>query len=393
MPSLTVICQKRGVLMSDINNKTDPDVLTYSPEQSEAIEEFITEHFGDFPKVFRDNSTKDVKIDIAVIPPDDSRYFITLVTMGLGAYKMKLPKELHGQNLDRTELVLCLPANWYFDSQQAHTMWPIELLNRIGHLPVRHHSWIGLGHTVDYGCPFTDDTELSALILLSPACGDNSSVCRLPDGETVNFYQVFPLYDIEMRYKVDHGTDALLDRFGNGPDPVIDLDRRPVVDSSTFELIDRVEDHSSKIEDKQLDTSEINGANHIAMFLRWCIEHNLIADEFKEFFADELRDIRHGDLDIRRFIIHSLSGEFTKEILNDEGKAFASFYYDFYAQPDSPCYPEDVDRVALEYFGKEKYECEEFDDEAYLFIPYGDEYYSLISRYISRNHRIFYGLD
>jgi hypothetical protein len=83
----------------------------------------------------------------------------------------------------------------------------------------------------------------------------------------------------------------------------------------------------------------------------------------------------------------------TKEILNDEGKAFASFYYDFYAAPDSPCYPEDVDRVALEYFGKEKYECEEFADEAYLFMPYGDEYYGRISTYISRNHRIFYGLD
>ena len=32
-------------------------------------------------------------------------------------------------------------------------------------------------------------------------------------------------------------------------------------------------------------------------------------------------------------------------------------------------------------------------DEAYLFMPYGDEYYGRISTYISRNHRIFYGLD
>jgi hypothetical protein len=83
--------------------------------------------------------------------------------------------------------------------------------------------------------------------------------------------------------------------------------------------------------------------------------------------------------------------ELTKEILNEKGKAFASFYYDFYADEDSPCYPEDVDAVALEYFGKEKYDSPEFADEAYLFVPYGDEYYTRISAYISKNFRIFIG--
>ena len=378
--------------MNDMNNY-DPRLALYTPEQTDAVEEHITEHIGDFPKVFRDNSPTDVKIDIAVIPPDDDRYFVTLVTMGLGAYKMRLPKELRGQKLDRAELVLCLPANWSFDTEDPQTMWPVELLNRIAHLPVRHSSWIGWGHSVDYSKPFTEDTDLSAVLLLSPSFGREASVCTLPDGEKVNFYQVIPLYDIEMRYKIDHGTDALLDRFGDDLDPVLDLSRRPVVDASTFELIDRVEDHSSKIEEKQLDISEINGANHIAMFLRWCIDRDLIDDEFKDFFAEELAAIKSGELDIRKFLINSLSGELTKEILSEEGKAFASFYYDFYAEPDSPCYPEDVDRVALEYFGKEKYECEEFDDEAYLFLPYGDEYYARISTYISRNYRIFYGLD
>ncbi|MBR6070504.1 MAG: suppressor of fused domain protein [Ruminococcus sp.] len=379
--------------MSDFKNSFDPRIPVYTPEQTEVLEEHITEHFGDFPKVFRDNSPKEIKVDIAVIPPDDDRYFVTLVTMGLGAYKMKLPKELRTQKLDRAELVLCLPANWDFDTDNPHTMWPVELLNRIAHLPVRHGSWIGWGHSVDYSKPFTEDTDLSAVFLLSPSFGKEASVCSLPDGEAVNFYQVIPLYDIEMRYKIDHGTNALLDRFGDDLDPVVDLDRRTVVDTSTFELIDRVEDHACKIEEKQLDISEINGANHIAMFLRWCIDRDLIADEFQDFFAEELGDIRQGTLDIRRFIIHSLSGELTKEILNDEGKAFASFYYDFYADADSPCYPEDVDRVALEYFGKEKYESEEFADEAYLFLPYGDEYYGRISTYISKNYRIFCGID
>ena len=379
--------------MSDLNSSFDSNIITYSPEQSELLEEHITEHFGDFPKIFHDNSPNTVRIDIAVIPPDDDRYYVTLVTMGLGAYQMHIPNELRTQKLQRAELVLCLPANWYFDPETPNTMWPVELLNRIAHLPIRHKSWIGWGHSIDYNKPFTEDTELSAVLLLSPSLGKEANICHLPNGETINFYQIIPLYDIEMRYKIDHGTEALLDRFGDDIDPMVDLDRRPVVDASTFELIDSIEDHICKIEEKQLDIAEINGANHIAMFLRWCIEHNLINEEFKDFFYDELDSIHRGELDIRRFIINSLSGELTKEILNEEGKAFASFYYDFYAEPNSPCYPEDVDRVALEYFGKEKYESEEFADEAYLFIPYCDEYYGRISSYISRNYRIFNGFD
>ena len=202
--------------MNEMNNGFDPNLVIYTPDQTEAIEDHITEHFGDFPKVFRDNSPKDVKVDIAVIPPDDDRYFLTLVTMGLGAYRMRMPKELRGQQLDRAELVLCLPANWNFDPQDAHTMWPVELLNRIAHLPVRHRSWIGWGHSVDYSKPFTEDTDLSAVLLLEPFFGKESQTCKLPDGDRVSFYQVIPLYDIEMRYKIDHGTDALLDRFGSG---------------------------------------------------------------------------------------------------------------------------------------------------------------------------------
>ncbi len=374
--------------MNEMNNS---DVIIYPPQELEALEEHITENFGDFPKVFRDNSPNGIKVDIAVIPPDEDRYFLTLVTMGLGAYRMNVPDELKEQKLERAELVLCLPASWEFDPENHRTMWPAELLNRVAHLPFRHKSWIGWGHSVDYSKPLCEDTELSAVLLLGTAFGENSAVCRLPSGEEVNFYQIIPLYDIEMKYKIDHGTDALLDRFGRDLDQVVDLERRPVVDSSTFELIDRVEDHSRKIEEKQLDLNELCGANHIAMFLRWCIEHDLIDEEFTDFFSEELDAIRSGELDIRKFITNSLGGELTKEILNEKGKAFASFYYDFYADEDSPCYPEDVDAVALEYFGKEKYDSPEFADEAYLFVPYGDEYYTRISAYISKNFRIFIG--
>lgn len=377
--------------MSEQEMFTSPPVL-YTQEQLDRLEDFITENYGDFPKVFRDTSPVGIKLDIAVIPPNSDNHFVTLVTMGFGAYRMNTPRELADKKLERAELVLCLPPNWKFDDDKPENMWPVELLNRLAHLPVRNKTWLGWGHSVDYNKPFSEDTELSAVLLLGTAFGDKASVCPLENNEEVNFYQVIPLYDIEMRYKIEKCTDALLDRFGSELDPVLDLERRAAVTEADFELIDRVEEHSRKVTEKQLDTYELNGANHIAAFIRWCIEHEMINDEFTDFFADELANISSGKLDIRKFVMNYLGGEFTKEILTDEGQAFADFYYDFYADEDAPCYPEDVDYMAKDYFGEEKYNCEEFQNEAYLFVPYGEEYYVRITKYINENYRKFSGL-
>lgn len=377
--------------MSEQEMLTSPPVL-YTQEQLDRLEDFITENYGDFPKVFRDTSPVGIKLDIAVIPPNSDNHFVTLVTMGFGAYRMNTPRELADKKLERAELVLCLPPNWKFDDDKPENMWPVELLNRLAHLPVRNKTWLGWGHSVDYNKPFSEDTELSAVLLLGTAFGDKASVCPLENDEEVNFYQVIPLYDIEMRYKIEKCTDALLDRFGSELDPVLDLERRAAVTEADFELIDRVEEHSRKVTEKQLDTYELNGANHIAAFIRWCIEHEMINDEFTDFFADELANISSGKLDIRKFVMNYLGGEFTKEILTDEGQAFADFYYDFYADEDAPCYPEDVDYMAKDYFGEEKYNCEEFQNEAYLFVPYGEEYYVRITKYINENYRKFSGL-
>lgn len=377
--------------MSEQEMFTSPPEL-YTEEQLDRLENFITENYGDFPKVFRDNSPFGVKLDIAVIPPNTDNHFLTLVTMGFGAYRMNTPSELADKKLERAELVFCLPPNWKFDEKIPEQMWPVELLNRLAHLPIRNKTWLGWGHSVDYNKPFADDTELSAVLLLGTAFGDKASVCPLENGDEINFYQVIPLYDIEMRYKIEKCTDALLDRFGSELDPVLDLERRAVVTEDDFGLIDRVEDHSRKITEKQLDTYELNAANHIAAFVRWCIEHEMINEEFTDFFADELANIAKGKLDIRKFVMNYLGGEFTKEILTDEGQAFTDYYYDFYADEDSPCFPEDVDRMALDFFGEEKYHSEEFQNEAYLFVPYGEEYYVRLTKYINANYRKFSGL-
>ena len=62
------------------------------------------------------------------------------------------------------------------------------------------------------GIPFAENTELRGEILLCPGVfGTDSFFCRLPDGDEGNCYQVIPLYREEIQYKLEHGSDALLD--------------------------------------------------------------------------------------------------------------------------------------------------------------------------------------
>lgn len=46
----------------------------------------------------------------------------------------------------------------------------------------------------------------------------------------------------------------------------------------------------------------------------------------------------------------------------------------------SQSYPADVDDNALRFFGPERYHSDEFQDEAYLFIPFDEDYYRTYCR-------------
>ena len=115
----------------------------------------------------------------------------------------------------------------------------------------------------------------------------------------------------------------------------------------------------------------------------------MLNDDFVDFFEEEITAIKQGKTDIRKFILNSLGGEFLMDMLNDDGAAFADYYYNFYHGEDEPCFPGDVDNVAMDFFGEEKYNCEEFGDEAYLFVPYNESYYKAMCKYINKNYKKF----
>ena len=52
-------------------------------------------------------------------------------------------------------------------------------------------------------------------------------------------------------------------------------------------------------------------------------------------------------------------------------------------------FPHCVDMHALSVLGEEKYNCAEYKNEAYLFVPYNEEYYQGLSKYIDEAYKKF----
>lgn len=371
--------------------KKDPSAQElYTDEQRRLIEKHITEHFGMVSNYYQNTDESSIKLDINVIPASRKKPYVTLVTTGMGAHVMRA-RGKRGNVSERAELVLYLPPYMApAADDNGNLFWPVRLIDLVANFAAEENVWLGIGHTINYGRNFEERSGFRGVILLMADAGEDAWNCQFSDGEKVTFYQLVPLFDSEMRYAVKVGPIALARRLGDLK-KAADSDRNPCVPDNFEDILDNVADHSCKIEKNELELPEINGANHIASFLRWMIFHGMINDEFLEHFEDEFSQIRAGELDVRTFLMRCLDGELNKELFTDEGMDFSGYYYDFYGGDDYPCYPSDVDSMALNFFGEERYNCEEFCDEAYLFVPYNEDYYARMAAYIDKAYEGFKG--
>ena len=378
---------------------SNPEV--YTEEEMEAVEGHIEQYFGKFENVFHELVSPDIHVDICVVPPSEERDYCTLVTMGMGAHRMNVPEELAEYKLERAELAIALTADWKLDQESMKDekwYWPIRLLKSLARLPIASDTWLGFGHTMDNEEDFAKDTKLCAAILTGPQdTEDGSEVCILPSGEEVNFYQVIPLYRDELEYKLAHDADALLGKM-NGISFVVEPDRQDAITRGTLSNddfdgeMDDASYHIESIEEKELPIDPINAYNHMAIYLRWCMEHDLMGEDFLKEYSEVTKQVKAdpANVDLREFIRDELDGCLFSVLFNQQGRAFAGYYY---GEGDSPYYPADVDDNALRFFGPERYHSDEFQDEAYLFIPFDEDYYQAMAEVIEERFTNWQGQD
>jgi hypothetical protein len=204
----------------------------YAEEDLRVLEAHIEKHFGPYRNVFHEIESPDIHVDIAVIEPSPQRNYYTLITMGMGARKMKTPPDL--EDMDRAEIMVCLPPDWDLDKlNDERWYWPVRWLKILARLPINEDAWLGWGHTIPNGEPFADNTRLSAILLLNPgAFGAEAAYCRLPNGERVNFYQMIPLYEEETQFKIKNNVQILLNFLDREALEYVHIDRENICDDT-----------------------------------------------------------------------------------------------------------------------------------------------------------------
>ncbi len=71
-----------------------------------------------------------------------------------------------------------------------------------------------------------------------------------------------------------------------------------------------------------------NGGTHIGMFLAWAINTNLENDLHREYAETSLNAVRNREMTGREFFEVECDEKFSDGDLNDEGNAFAIYYYE-----------------------------------------------------------------
>ena len=379
--------KKIGRNDSAYKKKAPMPTEVYTEEELEIVESYIETNFGTYANVFHEIVSPDIHLDICIVDPTEERNYYMLVTLGMGAHRMNVPKELAEYKLERAELAIALPPDWKIHEDDEVHYWPIRLLKTLARLPIEDDTWLCWGHTIDNRARcYAENTKLTAALIVSAQIkGGGDTVCPLPNGDEVNFYQIIPLYRDELNYKFDRSAKELLNIFDERRVSfVIDPERRSALASEDFTdlVMDNAQWHLDSLREKKLPVNEITAYNHLAIYLRWCIEHELMADWFVRQYAATVRAVREhpADTDLRPFIRDDLHGILMRGFFGEEGTAFAQYYYD----GEAPSFPSDIDNYALSYFGAARYHSNEFKQEAYLFVPFDEDYYAAMARLITQ---------
>ncbi len=351
--------------------------MRYTENERIEIIKFIEENFGKIEEIY-EIGYDNFYLDVAQINPTKEKPYYTIITLGMGEYKM------YNQNNENfssfAELMISLPPDWNFDDKNY--TWAIDELIQLTYVPFTYFFAYEWGHLENNFEPFSSNTKLSAVTLLYPEMKkENSGLLKL-ENRNLQFYQIVPLYDEECTFALKNGMkNLLLLDVEKKISFVIDMNRKKVLEYSEEEkemqddIIDSADWHLGDYYSKGIEVEEINIYNHLAVFLRWAMENSFLSDNFLKAYGKELEKYTSQDfIDLREFVKFRLKGDLRKSFFNDVGKEFIKHYYD-YDNISRNFYPGDIDKYAKRIFGEERYYSPELKREAYLYLTFDEKYY------------------
>jgi len=351
--------------------------MRYTENERIEIIKFIEENFGKVEEIY-EIGYDNYYLDVAQINPTKEKPYYTIITLGMGEYKM------YNQNNENfssfAELMISLPPDWNFDDKNY--TWAIDELIQLTYIPFTYFFAYEWGHLENNFEPFSSNTKLSAVTLLYPEMKkENSGLLKL-ENRNLQFYQIVPLYDEEYTFALKNGMkNLLLLDVEKKISSVVNMNREKVLEYSEEEkemqddIMDSADWHLGDYYSKGIEVEEINIYNHLAVFLRWAMENSFLSDNFLKAYGKELEKYTSQDfIDLREFVKFRLKGDLRKSFFNDIGKEFIRHYYD-YDNINRNFYPGDIDKYAKRIFGEERYYSPELKREAYLYLTFDEKYY------------------
>ena len=299
---------------------------------------------------------------------------------------MDFSEERREEKLERAELLINLPRDWKLtkaDCREERWSWPIRMMLATAHFAMEDPE-VGLESrtTLDEGedgIPFAENTELWGEILLCPGVfGTDSFFCRLPDGDEVNFYQVIPLYREEIQYKLEHGSDALLDLCPDESLEVINPHRLNVVtdrEKISYDPaeMDNAAEQIKKIRALHLPVDELDACNLMAFFLGWAMKRGQMSNPFISRYREIVEAVQSGKgPDPRVFILDNLDGKLSTQSFDRRGSGFAQWYaQDNRSNPY--VYRRDCRNIVLAGLKDRVWNSIAEKEAAYLLLPYTEK--------------------
>lgn len=229
--------EKEGIDYEAIEPLTDDDF-----EDEVYLEDYYGEKLGkiaieydetDIQKKIYDgkirlNSEVDLYID--VILPDETRDYITLVTVGMSEEPMAETED--GQKF--AELLMKLPADWDIGLEALSDMtknWPFRMLLKTAHLGhkfegryIDETTVIPSGNPNDAILYFDGETELSSVMLCR---SEDIPPLTVDDEITIDFFTLIPITEEEAELVRREGSEAVKKKLPKGE--VVDMEREYLI--------------------------------------------------------------------------------------------------------------------------------------------------------------------
>src|SRR6266404_3730942 len=190
-----------------------------SPLHLDFVTAHVEKHIGAVDIVLHEIVSQCAHLDILHVPPSKKRNYHVLVTCGMSDRPMKAPSGFAEYRY--AELYLCLPceapvsfeAYDVFPKPEQKNYWPVSLLKELGRFPHLFDTWLAPRHSLPNGdppMPYAEGTQMCGAMLCWPILLPRDFY-ELPVSQdvTIHFCSLLLLYQDAMKFKVEHGGQAL----------------------------------------------------------------------------------------------------------------------------------------------------------------------------------------